>query len=241
MIYIFGDCQIYYRVYGKSKSRVNIFLHGWGQSGKCFSNILKHFKGCQNITIDFPPFGASGQPHGWNLYSYANMVMSLCDHLKIERCNLIGHSFGGRIAILIASLKPSLVDKMVLVGSAGMKPKHKISYYFNVFSYKILKFFGYFPKNAGSSDYCKLSDDMKKTFVSIVNTPLEEYCPQIVARTLIVFGERDNETPVYMAKRLNRLIKNSELVILEGAGHFVFVDREMAFVRVTKNFLLGAE
>ena len=82
---------------------------------------------------------------------------------------------------------------------------------------------------------------MKKTFVSIVNTPLEEYCPQIVARTLIVFGERDSETPVYMAKRLNRLIKNSELVILEGAGHFVFVDREMAFVMVTKNFLLGAE
>lgn len=219
---------------------MNVFLHGWGQSGDCFKEIISKVGG-NWMTIDFPPFGESGEPQNWNLYSYANLVISLCEHMDIKRCNIIGHSFGGRIAILVSSLQPDLVNKLMLIDSAGMKPKRKISYYFHVFSYKMLKFFGYFPQNSGSSDYCKLSDDMKKTFVSIVNTHLEEYCSQIKAQTLIVFGENDEETPIYMAQKLNKLIANSQLHIIEGAGHFVFVDREMAFVKIAKAFLGGQE
>lgn len=238
MYFIFGDCKVFYRIHGKLADGVNVFLHGWGQSGECFDSAAGKLGG-SFVLVDFPPFGKSDEPHGWNVYSYANMVISLCEHLKIKKCNLIGHSFGGRIAILIASLRPDLVGRLVLVGSAGMKPKRKISYYFNVFSYKLLKFFGYFPQNAGSSDYCLLSSNMKKTFVSIVETHLEEYCLQIEAPTSIVFGESDQETPVYMAERLNKLIKNSQLYIIEGAGHFVFIDREIAFVKIVKKFLEG--
>lgn len=219
---------------------MNVFLHGWGQNGECFNSAAKKIGGSW-LTVDFPPFGKSEEPQNWTLFSYANMVLSLLEHLDIEKCNLIGHSFGGRIAILIASLRPNVVKKLMLIDSAGIKPKRKFSYYFYVFSYKLLKFLGYFPKNSGSRDYCNLSQNMKATFVSIVNTHLEEYCLQIDSPTVIVFGERDNETPIYMAKKLHKLIKNSKLYIIDGAGHFVFVDREIAFIEIARPFLRESE
>lgn len=234
--FYFGECKIFYQIYGSLDDSVNIFLHGWGQNGTSFDRIIKQVGG-NWLLIDFPPFGSSDEPKNWNIYSYANMLISLCEHLKIEHCNFIGHSFGGRIAILISALRPDLVNKLMLIDSAGLKPKRKISYYMNVISFKILKFFGYFPQNAGSSDYCNLSKNMKPTFISIVNTPLEEYCSQIEAETTIVFGENDEETPVYMAKKLHKLIKKSQLYIIDGAGHFVFIDREIAFVKILKQFL----
>lgn len=238
MYYFFGGCKIHYRIHGKQSGAVNVFLHGWGQNGDCFDGIAKKIGGSW-LTVDFPPFGKSEEPQNWNLFSYANMVISLLEHLGIEKCNLIGHSFGGRVAILIASLSPGMTNKLMLIDSAGIKPKRKISYYFNVFSYKLLKFFGYFPQNSGSRDYCNLSENMKATFVSIVNTHLEEYCAQIDAPTAIIYGAKDEETPVYMAKKLHKFIKNSELYIVDGAGHFVFLDREIAFVEIAKSFLKG--
>lgn len=236
MFYNFNGCNIYYEFHGERRVEVNLFLHGWGQNGDCFNDIIESIGGSW-LTIDFPPFGRSQEPKNWNLFSYANMVISILEHLGIDRCNLFGHSFGGRIAILIASLRPNLVNKLMLIDSAGMKPKRKISYYFRVFTYKLLKIFGNYSKNVGSSDYNQLSNDMKKTFVSIVNTHLEEYCLQISALTTIVYGANDEETPIYMAKKMHKLIKNSTLHIIDGAGHFVFIDREIAFVEIINNFL----
>lgn len=238
--YIFGDCKIYYRIHGKIGDGMNVFLHGWGQNGDCFNDVIRKVGGSW-LTIDFPPFGKSEEPKDWTIFSYVNMAISLCEKLNICSCNLVGHSFGGRIAILIASLRPNMVNKLMLVDSAGMKPKRKISYYINILLYKMLKMFGYLSKKSGSNDYCKLSDNMKSTFISVVNTNLEEYCPQIKAETAIVFGENDVETPIYMAKRLRKLIKNSKLYLIEGAGHFVFIDRSIAFIDILKNFLGESE
>lgn len=241
MIFKFKGTTVFYKISGARSLPVNIFLHGWGQTGECFSDAISSLKGFCNISVDFPPFGKSTEPQGWSVFSYANMLISLCEALNIKKCNLIAHSFGGRVAILVSSLQSGLVDRLVLVGSAGMKPRRKLGYYLKVFRYKLLKFFGRKPKNAGSSDYNALSDNMKQTFVSIVNTHLEEYCKNISAKTLIVFGENDIETPIYMAKRLKKLIKGSKLVILPHAGHFCFQERSMQFKRLLTNFLTKEE
>ncbi len=241
VIFKFNDVDIFYEVYGKEDGAVNIFLHGWGQSGECFNEVISSLEDFHNITVDFPPFGKSGKPCDWTIFSYANMLISLCEALNIKKCNLIGHSFGGRVAIIVSALRKDLVNKLVLVDSAGMKPKRKLSYYMRIYTYKTLKYFGFYLNNAGSSDYAKLDVDMKKTFSSIVNTHLEEYCPQIEAQTLIVFGKDDKETPVYMAKRLNKLIKNSHLELLEHAGHFCFFDRGLKFRQLLYGFLTKEE
>lgn len=237
VLYKFKDTKIFYKKFGNEKGVINIFLHGWGQSANSFDEIMNQFENFNNFLLDLPPFGKSGKIKDWDIFTYADMVISFCERKKIKKCNLIGHSFGGRIAVLISSLKPNLVNKLVLVDSAGMKPHRKINYYFKIYSYKIMKFFGLGHLICGSSDYCLLEENMKKTFVSIVNTYLENYCSNIIAPTLIIFGEDDQETPIYMAIRFNKLIKNSKLVLLPHAGHFSFVDRPIAFCCEVKSFL----
>lgn len=87
----------------------------------------------------------------------------------------------------------------------------------------------------GSSDYKALSPEMKETFKSIVNTFLEPYAKKMTVKTLIVWGNEDKETPLYMAKRLNRLIKNSRLLLLDG-GHFSFLDSPFVFYSEVNKF-----
>lgn len=235
MFFSYCGVKIHYRFSGKGK--ICLFLHGWGQNCKAFSAIEQKLPEATWLAVDFPPFGKSGEPENWTLFTYANMVISLCEQLNVSSCTVVGHSFGGRVAILLAALKPELVEKLVLVSSAGMKPKRKIKYYFDVAKYKIFKFFGVMPQNAGSDDYRALPKSTKATFVSVVNTFLEEYCPQIQAPTLLVFGRDDIVTPLYMAKRLNKLIKGSKLVVIEHAGHFCYEDRPIKVAEILSDFL----
>jgi len=216
---------------------VNIFLHGWGRDLNDFEDIIKTKNNTSWLALDFPPFGKSGQPFDWNIYTYANMLISLIRHLKIEKFNLIGHSFGGRVAIIVAGMEKDKINKLVLIDSAGMKPKRSIRRKFKIFKYKVYKKLKLNLEKFGSNDYKKLNNNMKKIFSNVVSTYLEENAKLVKAKTLIVFGKNDTETPIYMAKRLNKIIENSKLEIIENAGHFCFLDRKIKFCEILNEFL----
>lgn len=235
MFFVYCGVKIHYKLTGKGE--ICLFLHGWGQNGDAFSFVQSKLNKFKWLTIDLPPFGKSEMPKNWTIFTYANMVISLCEHLNIKSCNVIGHSFGGRIGLVMASLTPKLVNKLILLDSAGMKPKRSLKYHFSVLKYKIFKLLNILQENAGSSDYRALDPECRSTFVSVVNTFLEEYCYQIKAPTLIIFGKQDEVTPLYMAKRLNKLIKNSTLEVVEHAGHFCFEDRPIKIVELLSKFL----
>ena len=235
MFFVYCGVKIHYKLTGKGE--ICLFLHGWGQNGDAFSFVQSKLNKFKWLTIDLPPFGKSEMPKSWTIFTYANMVISLCEHLNIKSCNVIGHSFGGRIGLVMASLTPKLVNKLILLDSAGMKPKRSLKYHFSVLKYKIFKLLNILQENAGSSDYRALDPECRSTFVSVVNTFLEEYCYQIKAPTLIIFGKQDEVTPLYMAKRLNKLIKNSTLEEVEHAGHFCFEDRPIKIVELLSKFL----
>ena len=239
MIYNFQGVKIFYRDTGKKNvEKANVFLHGWGTSSTNFSFCEKFLKDQRNIFIDFPPFGKSQKKiRNWTIFTYANMVICLCEKLNIKEINLIGHSFGGRVAIIVSVVNKEKINKLVLVDSAGMKPKRNVKYYYKIYKYKIRKKLGLSTKNLGSSDYLMLNDDMKKIFVSVVNEYLEDYLKEIKANTLIIFGEKDKETPLYMAKRLFKGINNSQLYIMKNAGHFCFLERKIEFCSVLNKFL----
>ena len=146
----------------------------------------------------------------------------------------IGKSF---CTIIKGDLCKDKFEKIMLVSSAVVRPKRRLKYYWKVWWYKFKKKLGVEQKNVGSEDYRNLSDNMKKVFCNIVNTHLEDFLPQICARVLIVFGKNDETTPLYMAKILHEKIVDSQLEILEGAGHFCFYDRRTKFVSLMKNFL----
>lgn len=236
MVFVYQGVEVNFHFIGEPTERPTLILHGWGCDGEVFEPILSSFDR-SFLTLDFPPFGKSGKiGEEWNIYTYASMVMSLCEHLKIKECDILAHSFGGRVAILIASLAPSFVRSLVLVDSAGLRPRVNLKRTFKVWQFKLLRRLNKDVRGFGSADYQKLDPVTRKAFVSVVSEDLKGYCPQIEAKTLIVFGQKDKDTPVYMAKKLKKLIKNSQLVVLKDGGHFSFLDCPMAFTKILDKF-----
>lgn len=242
MVYNFNGVKVNFKVFEARGDEANktplLLLHGWGCDSRIFENFISLIPNRKIIVLDFPPFGESNvEPNGWNVFTYANMVLGLCQHLNIKKVDVLGHSFGGRVAIILTSLRSDFINKCILVDSAGLKPRHGLKYYAKLYYYKLARYFGFMFSRAGSADYQALSYEMKKVFVSIVNQHLDDYLPLIKKKTLIIFGENDKETPVYMAHRLHKNVENSRLEIIKGGGHFCFLDNLLTFYRLVDEFL----
>ncbi len=237
MFYHYGDVKVYYAFKNRNSSNPIILLHGWGVDSQIFKPIWEAFPERSFLCIDFPPFGKSQKKiENFNIYTYVALLMSLCEHLHIEKCDVLAHSFGGRVASILASIKCSLVRSCIFVDSAGLKPKRNLKYYYSIYKYKVLKKLGKSTLNLGSKDYKLLDENMKKTFNSIVNEDLAPYYQSVRCKTLIVWGEKDKETPLYMAKKLHKYIKNSKLEIIKDAGHFCFLTNTLSFNKIIGKF-----
>ena len=94
-------------------------------------------------------------------------------------------------------------------------------------------------KSFYSSDYLALDDVMKQSFKKIVNQHLDGVLSKIQNKTLLIFGKQDKETPLYMARRLQKGIQSSTLIVFENAGHFCFLDKPIKFNTEVKEFLLS--
>ncbi len=217
-----------------------MFLHGYLSSKESFSYQIKFFSKFRRVIApDLRGFGESEKLlTPYSVEDYANEVYNFLTELNIDRYDIIAHSFGGRIAIKLANIDNRL-DKIILTGSAGLKPKRTLKYYVKVYLYKILK--RILPKsklkNFGSKEYRTLDPVMKKSYIKIVNCYQDNEAKNILNKTLIINGENDRETPLYMAKRLNKYVKNSTLKIIKNAGHFAFIDDALTFNFLAREFL----
>lgn len=229
----------------KNKSHTKeplLFLHGYLSNSKSFSYQVKYFSKYFDLYfLDLKGFGENkGMEYPYSLDDY---ILEVIDYLKqnnLEKVNVIAHSFGGRIAIKMGVLYPQYFDKIVLTGSAGLKPRFSIKKFFRKLVFKILSKIIDKKKLACfySSDYNALSSVMKKSFIKIINENLDIYATKLQQRTLIINGKLDNQTPPYMAKRLHKYIKNSKLKFIKNASHFCFIDRPFEFNREVGEFLL---
>ncbi|MEG1948232.1 MAG: alpha/beta hydrolase [Clostridia bacterium] len=223
-------------------------MHGWGCDGNIFTNFAKQLISHANkhlvqnlkcLLVDFPPFGKSEQPKStWSLQTYVNLIKRLLLNLNIKSADFVCHSFGGRVAICLASENTKIVNKLVLCASAGIKPKHMLLNKIKIAKYKFLK--KYCPqkcKKMGSTDWKNLSPIMKHTFSNIIGEHLENYAKKISNSTLLIWGNLDTDTPPFMAKKLLKLIKNSGIVWLNG-GHFTIFENFYITCAVLKKFLL---
>ena len=217
-----------------------VCLHGWGGSTQSFLGLAKELSSYYTfVLVDFNGFGSSPEPdYPYSVDDYVHSVLEIVRKYKMESFSLVCHSFGGRVGIKLCYKYGYLVDKLILVDSAGMKPRRSLLYYFHLLRHKLLTALR-IPHTAGSRDYRVLSPIMKKTFVKIVTEPLESCAEFIKVPTLLIWGNKDKETPVYMGKRLLRLIGKSQMVLFLGCGHFSYIERHLYFVRVVDAFLSG--
>ncbi|NCA93027.1 alpha/beta hydrolase, partial [bacterium] len=196
-----------------------IFLHGWGGSVASFFGAGKDLSKYFRITLlDFYGFGDTPHPNKeLFLDDYVSSVIEIIDYYKMSNVILVGHSFGGRVAIKIAAKHGYLLEKIVLVDSAGILPRRGLKYYFKIYFHKLCKKIG-IKHLGGSKDYRALPAIMKQTFKNIVNEDLLPLVKKITLPTLLIWGDKDKETPIYMAKLMHKNIIGSGLIIFRGLG-----------------------
>lgn len=229
-----------------------LLLHGWGGSCESFAPVVSALSkmGYEAFAPSFPGFGQTPEPpEPWGVEEYAEWTLGFIRENGLEGCPVVAHSFGGRVAILLASRHKQLFSKMILVDAAGVLPKRSFKYHLKTYAYKFAKLLyknnalrGLLKleariKSAGSADYRALSNPMKKTFVKVVNLDLTPCLSKINRPTLLIWGGEDKETPLYMAKIMERLIPDAGLVVFEGAGHFSYLDEFGRFCAVIRSFL----
>ncbi len=238
-----GD--MYYEKKGKGEAVV--FLHGWGASSKTFKEVSDFFKDDFTVyVLDFLGFGLSDEPNkAIGISDYSSHLKMLMDNEKIDNPILIGHSFGGRVAIDYASKYKT--KKLILVNSAGIN-HHNFLYYYKLIKYKIKKFYFYlFNKEkyyeliqkSGSDDYQKASFIMRGTFKKVVNNDLRKEMKKIKTPTLLIGGVFDKAVPMKDINMMHELIEGSHLITFYRSGHFSYNDEKENFEKVVMNFIKG--
>ena len=236
MFFCYKGSQIFYDVIGQGMPTV--FLCGWGYDHTILKPLARGVDG-KKVFIDFPIFGKSDAlMEDWTLLDYEKLVKGILDNENIQKCNFVGHSFGGKVAICLAG-KYNICRRLVLVASAGVKPKKSLGTRLKILRFKLAKKFGGNLEKFGSLDYQALPPSAKKTFTNIVNTHIENFASSICCQTLILSGKQDKDTPLFMQKKLNRLIHGSKLVVVD-AGHYVWVDCP-SVLNTMQNFLNDKE
>ncbi len=240
---------------GDTSNPAMILMHGWGCEASTLASIQRVAAQSHRVyNFDLPGFGQSAEPPAsWGVYDYARWLRAAVEKLGIERPSLLGHSYGGRIAIVYASEYPAEVDKVILVDAAGIKPRRSLKYYFKVYSFKAGKIFAriFLGKakaqkwieaqraKRGSADYRQASPAMREIMSRSINQDLTPRLPLIKAPTLLIWGENDTATPMRDARIMEKRIPGAGLVSFAGCGHYSFLDNPLQFAAVLRSFLLS--
>lgn len=251
MFFNTDDMSIYYEKHGNSDKTI-VILPGWGNTRATFRNIINYFKNDYTIYIfDYPGFGNSPIPSKTlDIYDYARIIRDFFEEEKIVDPIIIAHSFGGRITALLAGYYKIRFKKILFMDIAGIKPKKTLKQIFRQSLYKILKkLTKILPKikqeyyrqklltHFGSSDYNSLPPIMRNTFKNIVNEDLKIYFKNIDDEVLILWGKKDNVTPLKDAYKLRNLIKDSALIVLPECSHFVYLDAIVVTNKIIYEYL----
>ena len=250
--------EIHYLIDGNGQRRV-LLLHGWGCSLKMMEPVADALKPThRTLLIDFPGHGDSGRPpEPWGVPEYSACLKELLIRLGFYPCSVIAHSFGCRIAAWLAVEEPALIEKMIFTGAAGIRPQlteqaqKRSTQYKRYRQYcEVMRKIPLFRlvsdclekklrQKYGSRDYNALDEEMRKTFVRVINQDLTSLYEHIQASTLLIWGDADTETPLWMAKEMEKRIPDAGLVIFEGGTHFAYLEQLQRFNTIVRQFLKG--
>ncbi len=234
-----------------------LMLHGWGCSSMHFREIADRLSGEYRILIpDLPGHGLTRQPgEPWGVDEYTDCVLKVMDSAGFERCTVVAHSFGGRIALKLASGHPERVDRMILTGCAGLKkPKtpeqEKREKEYRQKKERLIRI-GRLPlmkkysdvmlddlrTRYGSADYNALDPGMRATFIRIISEDLRPCLEKIQCPVLLIWGENDQETPLWMGETMEKEIADAGLVVFEHDDHFAYLHQWTRFATIAESFL----
>jgi pimeloyl-ACP methyl ester carboxylesterase len=202
-----------------------IALHGWGRTGKDFSAILE---GMNALAVHLPGFGpAPPPPAAWSTADYATWLSQGIDRERPPV--IVGHSFGGRVAVRLAAHHPELVKSLVLTGVPFRKRQSGKKQPMRLRLAKSLRAMGLLPqarvdalrKKFGSADYNAAEGVMREILVKAVNDDYLDDLARISHHVDLVWGEMDGPAPLALAKQADSILAHSTLRVVTGSAHLL--------------------
>lgn len=241
---LLGETILHYEQVGQDPQNI-LILHGWGRSLHEWLPVAQKLSSTYTVTLlDLPGFGSSEEPPvPWDTYDYANLVSDFIKKLEVGPSIIIGHSFGGRIATILAANNSDQVSSIILVDAGGIQIKNlliklKILFY-KIFIKPIKKLI---PKQVqrsfGSSDYKTLSGILRASFIKIVNQDLRHLFPKISRPVTIIWGSNDQVLPVEYVQIYRKLTPQTRARIVWEADHSPHLSKPDDFTKILEETLL---
>lgn len=207
-----------------------LLIHGWDGSIDSLAELQAELSRKYKVyNLEYPYHGSLKNINlVLNLEVFADYVKSFIDEQELKSLIIVGHSFGGKIAIKLLSKYPAIAKKLVLINASGLRPKNSIKKLFwgaiSTVSRPVTSL-GLFniPKKLvykfiiREGDYLNTTKEKRETFVKVINEHIDNVVGRIKLPTLILWGKNDTYTPLWMGEKFNKLIKNSKLVVLDAS------------------------
>lgn len=233
-----------YEVLGKENKDSLVILHGWGRGYRDWVFVAEALsQRYEIILLDLPGFGGSMLPEKvvFGTWEYANFFEHFLEKLEVKQPILLGHSFGGRIGIVLGT-RPALLKKLILIDSAGIEEKSLLTSA-RIEFFKAAKFV--LPQavaqalsgKIGSKDY-RSAGALRNVLKKIVSENLRPYLRKIIVPALIIWGENDEVQEIRQAKIMKREVQNSRLRIVWSAGHNPHLEKPEDLISILREELL---
>ena len=231
-----------------------LFLPGWMNALNNFDELVSRLGAKYRIVrLDLPGFAGGGTeapPLDWHVQDYASFVRSFIEKVGLTSYVLVGHSFGGRVAIKSMAQGTLHPSRLILIDSAGIAKHRTVRNRVLTLLAKVGKILMYVPplffwrKQLRRKLYEKLGSDylaagaLSQIYLNAIREDLSEDAQKVSVPTLLVWGSDDRSTPLADGKRFNELIRGSKLEILQGVGHSPHRDRPQEVAQLIREFLI---
>lgn len=215
-----------------------VFLHGWQQDSRSFLLLVPFLHQYYRLFfLDLPGFGQSGKPpDSFTSFDFARVIVDWLRKKKFKKIVLIGHSFGGKIAAIIASQNPHLISKLILISSSGLPYSPKLILLQKVMPNSLLKKIPMRLKMIFASRDYKEAGLLLPIFKTVVKENIQSLLPEIKMPTLIIWGKNDREIPFKNVQAMQKLITKSKLAIVDG-DHFPFWQDPQKIAKIINEFI----
>jgi len=230
-----------------------IILPGWDGTKKTWENFINLAqKDFEVSCLELPCFGDEPCPNEiWGVENYAEFVKQKIKNLNLIKPIILGHSFGGQVAVYLAATSPELISRLILSGAAAIRPKLNLKRFIFGLLAKIGKIFFSLPliknftaparkllyKLADSPDFGQISGIKREICKKVVRQDLTEELKKIKTQTLVVWGDLDSYVPLKTGKKIAALIPGSRLEIVSGGKHGLHLQMTEKLYSIIKKFL----
>lgn len=219
-----------------------VFLHGWGSDSSIWKDQVASCPQA-TLTIDLPGFGQSPEPEQvLTVSDYTAAVREVIGKCGVGEVVLVGHSFGGQVAVELATQEPAWLAGLVLVASASVRQERrpllsKVGEFFGpVFRLPLLRALRPTIYQWLGADLPPESAVMRATMRNVQREDQRHKVDEIKVPTQLVWGDSDTATPLVDGELLAERIEKSQLTVLTG-GHFIFLDQPTAFAEIVRSFI----